>query len=246
MVILYLTKVLIIKRAKKTAYIVANTIRIGLNSDMLNGIMVTRDFTLKEVEYVKGIQDVYIIRGEAIDKQFRPAFKNENPRDAIDYKVLKTGKPIYVFDENLKNASFRITIIFSKMEISIFELFNGDFSDSSGAFSVLNDVNLKDEIGNIVSSYRNLANVLKTIFAELFNLAKSLSQGDLDELSKSLKTSVDSFNKIAEHIDSFEGDIKDIAENISLQNEEINAISSMMVVKSIVDSSKQFINRFQL
>ncbi|MGC8587595.1 MAG: GGDEF domain-containing protein, partial [Hydrogenobaculum sp.] len=103
MVILYLTRVLAVKSAKKTAYIAAKTVRIGLNSDMLNGTMVTREFILKEVKYIKGIQDVYVIRGEAVDKQFGPGFKNENPRDAIDYKVLKTGKPIYVFDENLKN-----------------------------------------------------------------------------------------------------------------------------------------------
>mgnify|MGYP001626173477 FL=1 len=339
--ILYLTRALAIKSAKQTAYIAANTVRIGLNSDMLNGTMATREFILKEVRYIKGIKDVYVIRGEAVDKQFGPGFKNENPRDAIDYKVLETGKPIYVFNENLKNASFRITIpyiarpykginclqchqvkegtvlgaltlklnlnkfrnlgilmsigisifylfviaivflvmsrffsrytsIFSKMETSISELSNGDFSDSSGAFSALNDVNLKDEIGNIVSSYRNLANVLKTIFAELFDLAKSLSQGDLryrissnfsgefeniknnlnkamDELSKSLKTSVDSFNKIVEHIDSFEGDIKDITENISLQNEEINAISSMIeefsaTLKDISNSTEKLDN----
>jgi methyl-accepting chemotaxis protein len=339
--ILYLTRALAVKSAKQTAFIAANTVRIGLNSDMLNGTMATREFILKEVKYIKGIQDVYVIRGEAVDKQFGPGFKNENPRDAIDYEVLKTGKPVYVFDENLKNAFFRITIpyiarpykginclqchqvkegtvlgaltlklnlnkfrnlgifmsigismfyliviivvffvmsrffsrytsIFSKMETSISELSNGDFSDSSGAFGALNDVNLKDEIGNIVSSYRNLANVLKTIFAELFDLAKSLSQGDLryrissnfsgefenikgnlnnalDELSKSLKTSVDSFNKIAEHIDSFEGDIKDITENISLQNEEINAISSMIeefsaTLKDISNSTEKLDN----
>jgi len=339
--ILYLTRSLAVKSAKQTAFIAANTVRIGLNSDMLNGTMATREFILKEVKYIKGIQDVYVIRGEAVDKQFGPGFKNENPRDAIDYEVLKTGKPVYVFDENLKNAFFRITIpyiarpykginclqchqvkegtvlgaltlklnlnkfrnlgifmsigismfyliviivvffvmsrffsrytsIFSKMETSISELSNGDFSDSSGAFGALNDVNLKDEIGNIVSSYRNLANVLKTIFAELFDLAKSLSQGDLryrissnfsgefenikgnlnnalDELSKSLKTSVDSFNKIAEHIDSFEGNIKDITENISLQNEEINAISSMIeefsaTLKDISNSTEKLDN----
>ena len=50
------------------------------------------------------------------------------------------------------------------MEKSISELSNGDLSDSSGALEALKNVNLKDEIGNIISSYRNLANVLKTIF----------------------------------------------------------------------------------
>ncbi|GAB6077575.1 methyl-accepting chemotaxis protein [Hydrogenobaculum acidophilum] len=339
--ILYNTRVLAIKSAKQTAYIAANTVRIGLNSDMVNGTMATREFILKEVKYIKGIKDVYVIRGEAVDKQFGPGFKNENPRDTIDYKVLETGKPIYVFNENLKNASFRITIpyiakpykginclqchqvkegtvlgaltlklnlnkfrnlgilmsigisifylfvivvvflvmsrffskytsTFSKIETSITHLSKGDFSDSSGALEALKSVNFKDEIGNIVSSYRNLADVLKTIFDELFNLAKSLSQEDLryrvssnfsgefdniknnlntamDELSKSLKTSVDNFNKIAEHIDSFEKDIKDITENISLQNEEINAISSMIeefsaTLKDISNSTEKLDN----
>jgi len=337
--ILYLTRALSIKAAKQTANIAANTVRIGLNSEMLNGTMANREFILKEVKYIKGIKDVYVIRGEAVNKQFGPGFKNENPRDNIDEKVLKTGKPMYVFDENLKNASFRITIpyiarpykginclqchqvkegtvlgaitlkwdmnkfrdvglflsaiissiylivivlvffimsrffskyisIFSKMEKSISELSEGKISDSSQID--LSNVNLKDEIGNIVSSYRNLVNVLKTIFGELFELAKSLSNSDLryrissdfsgefediknnlnkavDDLSKSLKASVESFNKIADQVDSFQNDIKDITENISLQNQEISSISSMIeefsaTLKDISNSTEKLDN----
>ncbi|MFP3159664.1 MAG: methyl-accepting chemotaxis protein [Hydrogenobaculum sp.] len=337
--ILYLTRALSIKAAKQTANIAANTVRIGLNSEMLNGTMANREFILKEVKYIKGIKDVYVIRGEAVNKQFGPGFKNENPRDNIDEKVLKTGKPIYVFDENLKNAYFRITVpyiakpykginclqchqvkegtvlgaitlkldmnkfrdvglflsaiissiylivivlvffimsrffskyisIFSKMEKSISELSEGKISDSSQID--LSNVNLKDEIGNIVSSYRNLVNVLKTIFGELFELAKSLSNSDLryrissdfsgefediknnlnkavDDLSKSLKASVESFNKIADQVDSFQNDIKDITDNISIQNQEINAISSMIeefsaTLKDISNSTEKLDN----
>jgi methyl-accepting chemotaxis protein len=337
--ILYLTRALSIKAAKQTANIAANTVRIGLNSEMLNGTMANREFILKEVKYIKGIKDVYVIRGEAVNKQFGPGFKNENPRDNIDEKVLKTGKPMYVFDENLKNASFRITIpyiarpykginclqchqvkqgtvlgaitlkldmnkfrnvglflsaiissiylivivlvffimsrffskyisIFSKMEKSISELSEGKISDSSQID--LSNVNLKDEIGNIVSSYRNLVNVLKTIFGELFELAKSLSNSDLryrissdfsgefediknnlnkavDDLSKSLKASVESFNKIADQVDSFQNDIKDITDNISIQNQEISSISSMIeefsaTLKDISNSTEKLDN----
>jgi methyl-accepting chemotaxis protein len=337
--ILYLTRALSIKAAKQTANIAANTVRIGLNSEMLNGTMANREFILKEVKYIKGIKDVYVIRGEAVNKQFGPGFKNENPRDNIDEKVLKTGKPMYVFDENLKNAYFRITVpyiakpykginclqchqvkegtvlgaitlkldmnkfrdvglflsaiissiylivivlvffimsrffskyisIFSKMEKSISELSEGKISDSSQID--LSNVNLKDEIGNIVSSYRNLVNVLKTIFGELFELAKSLSNSDLryrissdfsgefediknnlnkavDDLSKSLKASVESFNKIADQVDSFQNDIKDITDNISIQNQEINAISSMIeefsaTLKDISNSTEKLDN----
>jgi methyl-accepting chemotaxis protein len=337
--ILYLTRALSIKAAKQTANIAANTVRIGLNSEMLNGTMANREFILKEVKYIKGIKDVYVIRGEAVDKQFGPGFKNENPRDNIDEKVLKTGKPMYVFDENLKDVSFRITIpyiakpykginclqchqvkegtvlgaitlkldmnkfrdiglflsaiissiylivivlvffimsrffskyisIFSKMEKSISELSEGKISDSSQID--LSNVNLKDEIGNIVSSYRNLVNVLKTIFGELFELAKSLSNSDLryrissdfsgefediknnlnkavDDLSKSLKASVESFNKIADQVDSFQNDIKDITDNISIQNQEISSISSMIeefsaTLKDISNSTEKLDN----
>jgi len=337
--ILYLTRALSIKAAKQTANIAANTVRIGLNSEMLNGTMANREFILKEVKYIKGIKDVYVIRGEAVNKQFGPGFKNEKPRDNIDEKVLKTGKPMYVFDENLKNASFRITIpyiakpykginclqchqvkegtvlgaitlkldmnkfrdigiflsaiissiylivivlvffimsrffskyisIFSKMEKSISELSEGKISDSSQID--LSNVNLKDEIGNIVSSYRNLVNVLKTIFGELFELAKSLSNSDLryrissdfsgefediknnlnkavDDLSKSLKASVESFNKIADQVDSFQNDIKDITDNISIQNQEISSISSMIeefsaTLKDISNSTEKLDN----
>jgi len=339
--LLYNTRALSIKAAKQTANIAANTVRIGLNSEMLNGTMANREFILKEVKYIKGIKDVYVIRGEAVNKQFGPGFKNENPRDNIDEKVLKTGKPMYVFDENLKNVFFRITIpyiakpykginclqchqvkqgtvlgaitlkldmnkfrdvglflsaiissiylivivlvffimsrffskyiyVFSKMDTSITHLSNGDFSDSSGALEALKNVNLKDEIGSIITSYRNLVNILSTIFGELFELAKSLSNSDLryrissdfsgefediknnlnkavDDLSKSLKASVESFNKIADQVDSFQNDIKDITENISIQNQEISSISSMIeefsaTLKDISNSTEKLDN----
>jgi len=158
--------------------------------------------------------------------------------------------------------------IFSKMEKSISELSEGKISDSSKID--LSNVNLKDEIGNIVSSYRNLVNVLKTIFGELFELAKSLSNSDLryrissdfsgefediknnlnkavDDLSKSLKASVESFNKIADQVDSFQNDIKDITDNISIQNQEISSISSMIeefsaTLKDISNSTEKLDN----
>jgi len=160
--------------------------------------------------------------------------------------------------------------VFSKMDTSITHLSNGDFSDSSEALEALKNVNLKDEIGNIVSSYRNLVNVLKTIFGELFELAKSLSNSDLryrissdfsgefediknnlnkavDDLSKSLKASVESFNKIADQVDSFQNDIKDITDNISIQNQEISSISSMIeefsaTLKDISNSTEKLDN----
>jgi len=35
---------------------------------MLNRTMANREFILKETKYIKGIKDVYVIRGEAVDK----------------------------------------------------------------------------------------------------------------------------------------------------------------------------------
>lgn len=322
LVVLYNTRVLAVKSAKQTAQIAANTVRIGLNSEMLNGTMANREFILKEVRYIKGIKDVYVIRGPAVDKQFGPGFKNEVPRDKIDYEVLNSGKPKYVLSENLAHIYFRITIpyiakkykgidclqchqvkegtvlgaitlklnltkfrdegvklsiavaifyliviifvffvmnrffskytnVFSNMETSIGQLSEGNLSDSSGILNLLEKANLKDDIGNMINSYKNLAYIIKSIFKELSNLANALSdnnltyrmsgelQGEfktikdnmnnsLNVLTKSLKLSVENFNKIADTISSFEKDVQDISKNISNQNEEINAISSMI------------------
>ncbi len=320
--IAYNTKLLALKSADQTANIAANTVRIGLNSEMINGTMANREFILKEVKYIKGIKDVYVIRGSAVDKQFGPGFKNENPRDKIDLDVLKTGKPKYVFSENLKGSTFRITIpyiakpykginclqchqvkegtvlgaitlkldltklrniglklsvaiatfylgvillvfftmnrffskyinIFSKIEASIGEISKGNLSDKDNIVGSLDKVKLKDEIGNIANSYKILFNVLKVIFGELSNLAGALSKNDLtykisgqfegefenikaklnsaiELLAKSLKLSVENFNKIADTISSLDKDIQEVSKNISDQNEEINTISSMI------------------
>lgn len=93
-----------------TANIAAQTVRIGLNAEMLNGTISQREFLLKEIKYIKNIKDVYVIRGKAVDNQFGPGFPNEKPRDKIDLEVLKEGKPTYVFKEGLREAEFRITI----------------------------------------------------------------------------------------------------------------------------------------
>lgn len=322
MAILYNTKLIALKSAKQTASIAANTVRIGLNSEMLNGTMANREFILKEVKYIKGIKDVYIIRGPAVNKQFGPGFKNEVPRDKIDLEVLKTGKPKYVFKEGLNHSYFRITIpyiakqykginclqchqvkegtvlgaitlkldlskliaiglklslaiaslyliiigiaffvmnrffakyidIFSNIDRSISKVSKGNLADEDNTIVYLDKVKLKDEIGNIVNSYKTLFNVLKLIFGELSKLADALSKNDLtyrlsgefegefeniknklnsaiEILNKSLKLSVENFNKIAEIISSFEEHTKDIYKNISAQNEDINTISSMI------------------
>jgi len=102
--------------AKTKAYLVAQSVKNGLTAHMVNGMMKNRDFFINETKELKNIDNIWIVRSDAVNKQFGSG--NEVVKDAIDKKVLKTGNPIEVINENLLgHSTFRITIPY-KAEIT--------------------------------------------------------------------------------------------------------------------------------
>ncbi|MGC9144061.1 GGDEF domain-containing protein, partial [Hydrogenobaculum sp.] len=59
-----------------------------------------RESYIKRLERVKGITNIHIVRGEAVDKQFGPGLPTEQPRDNLEKLVLLTGKPVYKIYES--------------------------------------------------------------------------------------------------------------------------------------------------
>ena len=98
------------KSALDKANSTAEYVRDGLTAHMVNGIMDKREFFLNNIKNHKDIKDFWIIRSPKVVAQFGPGFQNEETRDEIDKKVIKTGKMHYTINENSDEATLRVTI----------------------------------------------------------------------------------------------------------------------------------------
>ena len=99
-----------IEAAKQKATLVSEITRDALTAHMVNGIMDKRDLFLSNIAHLKGVQQLRIIRGENVIKQFGKTRENEGAQDQIDLDVLKSGKSIEVMSENFMEARLRTTI----------------------------------------------------------------------------------------------------------------------------------------
>ncbi len=99
-----------IKSAEKEARVIAKLVKSGLTAHMITGTMNMRDYFLKQIEDIKGIESLRIVRGEKVNQQFGKGKFIEEPQDEIDIKTLQTGKPHEVIKEFDDRVLFRITI----------------------------------------------------------------------------------------------------------------------------------------
>ena len=102
--------------AKTKAKLVAQSVKNGLTAHMVNGMMGNRDFYINQTKNLDNIDDLWIVRSAAVNKQYGPG--KEVAKDDIDRDVLKNGNSIEIIDEQfLGHSTYRITIPY-KAEIS--------------------------------------------------------------------------------------------------------------------------------
>lgn len=79
--------------AERHALSVAETIKVGLTESMINGTIDKRQQLLARLAAVPGVQQVRVVRGQAVIDQFGPGFANESAlhQDVVD-KVMTGGK----------------------------------------------------------------------------------------------------------------------------------------------------------
>ena len=95
--------------AKTKAELVAESVKNGLTAHMVNGMMQNIDFFLNQTKNLENIDDLWIVRSDAVIKQYGDG--KEYPRDDIDKQVLKKGITIEDINENfMARSSYRITI----------------------------------------------------------------------------------------------------------------------------------------
>ena len=95
-----------IDKAKMTA----NVVKDGLTSHMINGIMDKRQYYLKQISANDEVKSLWLVRGQNVISQYGEGLHDESIRDAIDAKVLKTGKMLKEITEDTGNITLRVTI----------------------------------------------------------------------------------------------------------------------------------------
>jgi len=74
---------------------IASVVKDGLLAHSVNGIMDKREFFLSRIGHKNSLQGLWIVRGEAIRRQYGEGLPSEQPRDEIDRSVLSSGQMAY-------------------------------------------------------------------------------------------------------------------------------------------------------
>jgi len=129
---------------KDKAIAIAETVKDGLTAHMTNGIMDKRSNYLKNIADIQSVDEIWLIRGEKVDKQYGKGLSFEQPKDNIDKRVIKTGKQESFFDDTLiGHSSYRITIPYiatSKGNIDCMSCHEAKEGDTLGAISLIIDI----------------------------------------------------------------------------------------------------------
>lgn len=102
-----------IKSAEKRALLTAEVVKSGLTAHMVNGVMDKRAYFLEQIENIDNISALWVARSPSVIKQFGDGFNSEIARDAIDKKVLNSGKTEEVMTETATKSTMRMTIPFT-------------------------------------------------------------------------------------------------------------------------------------
>ncbi len=78
--------------AERHALSVAETIKVGLTESMINGTIDKRQQFLARLSTVPGVQQVRVVRGQAVINQFGPGFAHETAQQLLADDVMKNGK----------------------------------------------------------------------------------------------------------------------------------------------------------
>jgi hypothetical protein len=99
------------KSVEQKAQLVAQTIKHGLTSHMINGVIDKRAIFLEQITNLDNIEKLWLVRSNSVIKQYGLGLQDELAKDDIDKNVLQTGKTIKDINEKfLGNSTFRITI----------------------------------------------------------------------------------------------------------------------------------------
>jgi len=133
-----------IKSAVEKATMTAAVVKDGLTAHMVNGIMDKRNYFLEQItNNNKDVHALWIARSQKVVDQFGKGLSSETVRDAIDKKVLKSGKMLTKINESADTIVLRVTIPYnatSAGQINCLSCHNVNRGDTLGVISMEFDI----------------------------------------------------------------------------------------------------------
>ena len=211
----------------------AEVVRDGLTAHMVNGIMNKRDFFLTNISNYDDVKKLWIVRSPKVDAQYGPGLPKEEPRDAMDARVLKSGIMEKFVKEDADTASLRVSIpyIASSLDTpNCLACHHVDEGDVLGVVSMEFDISRTRNVGMftvlrifglnvifiIIALY--LTNYYIKPYMELFaNLQQGIKKAHLGDFTHRFTTKIkgegkevaDDMNGLFERMQEAFGNIKD-------------------------------------
>ena len=156
--------------AKTKAQLVAESVKNGLTAHMVNGIMQNRDYYIDQTKNLDNIDDLWIIRSKAVEKQYGSG--TEIAKDKIDKEVLKTGAVIDKVEENFfGHSSYRITIPYNaeiNKNINCISCHDAKVGDTLGAISMVMTMDDIKQTSLKIITYVSIISLLLTSIILIF------------------------------------------------------------------------------
>jgi response regulator RpfG family c-di-GMP phosphodiesterase len=99
-----------ITAVENKALALAEVVKSGLTSHMKAGIMDKRDYYLEEIRQVHRINELHIIRGDHVTKQFGTGHVSEKSADSVTHQSFTNKQPTFILDEFKLNPAMRVIV----------------------------------------------------------------------------------------------------------------------------------------
>jgi len=248
------------------AKVVASLIEDGLTSHMMSGTMNQRELFLKYTQKSSGALELWTFRTDKVKKLFGKGFKYESLRDAIDKKMVETGKIQTNINESIFNPTLRVTVPYIATNKEGRDCLschtNANVGDILGGTSMVFDMeNARDKSIILLAKIFIIALIftifftylinrfLKPYIGALFSIEKSLRKASKGDYSSRIKIrgndeTTDTFKWLNALLEKLENTIGAIEKNLSLFISDRNKIfkdpleKSKSIVEDISDIYK--------
>ncbi|MCP4296173.1 MAG: diguanylate cyclase [Proteobacteria bacterium] len=162
---------LAIDTSKENALSMAKTIRDGLTSLMVLGVIDKRDVFLaglSETDVLSGAIDIKIIRGDPVIAQFGPPKENEKAETEIELNALRTGKIQEQFNEFVKPPFYRVVVPYkaeSKGRIKCVNCHSVEDGEVLGAVSITMNLIKQRDFGLNALALLSITVLMLSLFA---------------------------------------------------------------------------------
>ncbi len=99
-----------VREAKNRALDISELVRDTLTSYMVMGVIDKRDDFLTRIKEISGVENIKVIRGQAVIKQFGPGRSWEEAEDELEREVLKKGVLLDTLKEDVKRVEYKVVI----------------------------------------------------------------------------------------------------------------------------------------